>query len=155
MILELIRQHFTPASTIGSLSINGVFECYILEDVCREPEPGLWRPELKIATKTAIPYGSFAVSITESERFKRRLPLLLNVPSFSGVRIHPGNDALATDGCLLTGQTQSTDYVGNSRLAFEALFAKLDAAFGREPIKINIFKGVGMHEQPAGTGGVA
>lgn len=146
MILELIRLHFTPGSTIGSLSVNGVFECYVLEDVCREEQPGLWKPELKLDGKTAIPYGSYPVSITESHRFKRRLPLLLNVPSFTGVRIHPGNDALDTEGCLLPGQTHSNDFVGNSRLAFNALFEKLEAAFGRESIRISIMKGIGQHE---------
>ena len=148
MILELIRQHFTPVSTIGSLSINGVFECYVLEDTCRESLPGTWRPEFKLDAKTAIPYGSYAISITESQRFKRPLPLLLSVPSFVGIRIHPGNSAIDTEGCLLPGQTQSRDFVGNSRLAFEVLFAKLDRAFGKEAIKINIMKGVGSHEIP-------
>lgn len=146
MILELIRQHFTEKSTIGSLSINGVFECYILEDVCREDTPGTWKPELKIQGKTAIPYGEYPVAITDSARFKRRLPLILNVESFSGIRIHSGNTAENTDGCLLTGQNHSKDFVGNSKLAFDALFAKLEAAFGREPIRLTIQKGIGIEE---------
>ena len=149
MILELIRMHFSPVSTIGSLSIDGLFECYMLEDVCREAEPGLWVPQLKISGRTAIPYDTYPVTITESARFKRRLPLLLNVPDYTGVRIHTGNTPLDTEGCLLPGQTQGRDFVGNSGLAFDALFAKISEAFKvGEPIKLSVTKGVGLNDLP-------
>ena len=41
----------------------------------------------------AIPEGRYAVVITWSPKMKLYLPLLLGVPMFSGIRIHPGNTA--------------------------------------------------------------
>lgn len=129
--------------TIGNLSINGTFECYTLEDVDR----GLtsqWPigaiAELKIHGKTAIPTGKYEVVIGYSERFKRLLPLLLNVPGFAGIRIHPGNGPDDTEGCILVGQRVDGSRLagGSSRPAFSALFAKLQAAIKKEKIWIVI-----------------
>ncbi len=84
MELRIKRTDFSDQSTIGELSVNGQFECYTLEDKVR--------PE-KIAGKTAIPAGRYEVVISFSQRFQRPLPLLLKVPNFEGIRIHPGNTA--------------------------------------------------------------
>src|SRR5690348_2405952 len=100
MKLKLIREEFTDESTIGRLYVDDVFECYILEDVVRDE---------KIQNETAIPYGTYEVEITYSPKFGRYLPMLLNVPNYTGIRIHPGNTAKDTDGCLLTGTSDSKD----------------------------------------------
>lgn len=128
MKLLVKRLHFTQNSTIGELYVDGVFECYTLEDFDRDQnkdgdldDAG----EQKVYAKTAIPTGDYDVIINMSNRFKRRLPLLLNVPNFAGVRIHSGNTALNTEGCLLVGRTRSTDFVGESRKAFTKLFNKM------------------------------
>ena len=84
MHLVLKRQPSTSKSTSGALSIDGKFECFTLEDVVRAK---------KSAGQTAIPAGTYKVIINQSNRFKRLLPLLLNVPGFEGVRIHTGNYA--------------------------------------------------------------
>jgi hypothetical protein len=114
--LDLERQVFTARSTRGTLKINGVFECYTLEDTVRAE---------KIAGQTAIPAGTYDVIINKSKRFARLLPLLLKVPQFEGVRIHSGNDENDTEGCILVGQTFGANFVGRSDAAFKALFAKL------------------------------
>jgi hypothetical protein len=129
MELRLARKTLTGRATIGELSIDGAFECYTLED-CVRP--------VKIKGVTAIPEGRYRVIITHSQRFKRLLPLLLNVPQFEGVRIHPGNAAGDTEGCVLVGRTKGKDFVGESRAAFEKLFARLSAAVATEAIYINI-----------------
>lgn len=116
MELLLKRLHKTSNSTIGELYVNGVFQCYTLEDVERV---------VKIKNETAIPKGKYKVVITYSNRFKRDLPLLLNVPNFEGVRIHSGNTNHDTEGCILVGLTRSKDFIGNSRKAFAKLFDKL------------------------------
>ena len=123
MELEVKRTDFTDNSTIGELSVNGHFECYTLEDKVRP---------VKIAGKTAIRAGRYEVIINFSQRFGRLLPLLLNVPNFEGVRIHPGNVAANTEGCILVGEEKSQDFVGQSRAAFDRLFAKLSAAAEKE-----------------------
>lgn len=121
MTLTMRRKHLTPQSTISTLDVDGVFECWILEDVVRAPG-------VKVAGKTAIPAGRYEVVVTFSNRFQRMLPLLLRVPMFEGIRIHPGNTAADTEGCLLPGITRAVDYVGNSRMAFDKLFGKIEAA---------------------------
>jgi hypothetical protein len=119
MKLHLKRLHKTEKSTIGELSIDGVFECYTLEDIERE---------VKIKGVTAIPVGTYKVGISMSNRFKKEMPILFNVPNFEGVRIHSGNIAENTEGCILVGQTRSLDFIGNSRKAFNKLFSKMKLA---------------------------
>lgn len=128
MKLVLQRLPSTPACTIGSLSVDGVFVCYTLEDVVRQGP--------KVYGATAIPAGTYPVVITQSPRFKRPLPLLLNVPGFEGVRIHPGNTAADTEGCILVGRQLGPSAVLESRLAFNALFEMLKAA--KRPVTIEI-----------------
>lgn len=129
MELRLARMPLTGRSTIGELSIDGKFECYTLEDPVRP---------VKMKGMTAIPAGRYRVIITRSQRFKRLLPLLLNVPQFEGVRIHSGDAAANTEGCILVGRTKAKDFIGESSLAFDNLFARLSAAVATEEIYINI-----------------
>jgi hypothetical protein len=119
MKITVKRIHRTNISTIGELYIDGVFECYTLEDIERE---------VKIKSETAISKGTYKVIINQSNRFKRLLPLLLNVPNFEGVRIHSGNTNHDTEGCILVGQTRSKNFIGQSRKAFDKLFKKMQAA---------------------------
>ena len=119
MQITVKRLHKTNTSTIGELLVDGIFQCYTLEDTERP---------VKIKNETAIPKGTYKVIINKSNRFKRLLPLLLNVPNFEGVRIHSGNTNHDTEGCILVGQTRGDNYVGQSRKAFEKLFKKMQAA---------------------------
>ena len=119
MQITVKRLHKTDTSTIGELLIDGLFECYTLEDVERP---------VKIKNETAIPKGTYKVIINQSNRFKRLLPLLIDVPGFEGVRIHSGNSNHDTEGCILVGQSRNKNYIGQSRKAFEKLFKKMQAA---------------------------
>lgn len=118
--LKVIRKHFTEKSTIGELYLNDQFVCYTLEDFDRL---SLGQP--KVYGETAIPQGAYKMIINMSNRFKVSLPLLLNVPGFEGVRIHPGNTDKDTHGCILVGMTKNTDYVGSSKIAMKILMDKL------------------------------
>lgn len=134
MKLSLHRKWFSDSSTIGELFIDGTFECYVLEDVCRPSDE-------KVKGHTAIPEGQYLITINVSPRFGRRLPLLLNVPNFIGIRIHPGNTATDTEGCLLPGKHRGQDQVLQSRAAFEELFGKIEQALQRkEQVSISIVK---------------
>lgn len=124
MRLKLHRTFFLPTHTAGELYVGHEFECFTLEDVVRPAGAP------KVYGQTAISAGAYSVIIDQSKRFGRLLPLLLNVVGFTGVRIHPGNVATDTDGCILTGMQydESTGRVTESRKAFDALFAKMLAA---------------------------
>lgn len=138
MKLELIRKKFGLNATIGELLVDGKFECFILEDVVREV-PGVPVEKWKIPGKTAIPQGTYKVILTMSNRFKRILPLLVDVPGYTGVRIHPGNTAENTEGCLLPGAQAGYDKVLNSRMAFDPLFNLIDSAVkSKKPVTITV-----------------
>lgn len=124
MRLKLERTWCGKVCTIGTLAVDGKMECFTLEDVRRELDD---RPvsEWKVPGATAIPEGSYNVVVTPSVRFKRDLPLLENVPGFSGIRIHPGNTAADTEGCILVGAAKGTDQVTHSREAFDRLFKRI------------------------------
>ena len=132
MNLKLIRKYPNVDCVIGELYVNNKLECYTCEDIERP---------VKIHGVTAIPRGIYEVVITYSDRFKKPLPLLLNVPNYEGVRIHPGNTAADTEGCILPGKGKTLNSVTQSVEAFSALFAKLDLASKKEKIYIEI-KGV-------------
>lgn len=102
------------------------------------------RPDgVKVYGETAIPAGVYNVVITPSKRFKRDLPLLENVPGFEGIRIHPGNTAADTDGCILVGRAKGADYVSESKAAFAVLMGKIrDALDAGEKVTLEVTHGV-------------
>jgi len=124
MKLQVIRFMCGATCTIGELMVDGEHECWTLEDVVRPDGQ-------KIPGETAIPYGQYDVVITRSQRFGVDLPLLVGVPNFEGIRIHPGNTAANTEGCLLVGTQHTGNSVLNSRAAFNRLFPKIRDAIRR------------------------
>lgn len=118
MKIKLKRTFKGAEYTIGKLYLNDEYFCDTLEDVVR-PEGR------KIAGKTAIPTGEYKVVLTESKRFKKLLPLLINVPDFTGVRIHSGNTHHDTEGCILVGENKVKGRVINSRATMNRLMAQL------------------------------
>lgn len=112
MNLTVNRTHATANCHMGELLVNGAPFCYTLE-------PG-----------RDVPAGTYQVLVTFSPKFDRPMPLVTGVPGFSGIRIHTGNTAQDTEGCLLVGVTRNTDeeWIGASRIAFERLFPLICAA---------------------------
>ncbi len=111
MELKLVREIFTDNSTIGKLYNGDVFLCYTLEDMTREEG-------IKIPGRTSIPYGRYEIAITFSPKYNRKMPILLNVPMFEGIRIHSGNDDGDTEGCILVGLSKGKDMIFESQLAY-------------------------------------
>ena len=114
--------------TIGHLYIDGNYYCDVLEDVDRELSNDMSEEEIKkikVYGKTAIPTGRYKIEVTYSPKFKRYLPILLNVRGFSGIRIHSGNTAEDTLGCLLVGYNKEKGKVLNSRVTSDKLTALL------------------------------
>ncbi len=127
----LLQRHLSTAEcTTGDLYLNGQWYCYTLEDVVRKD---------KIKGKTAIPCGLYKVTVNWSSRFNRPLPLLLDVPKFVGVRIHTGNTADDTEGCILIGKELGNNAIYKSREAFTDLFERIKVALNHnEEITIEI-----------------
>lgn len=144
MELEVRRKQFTDKSTIGELWINGSFYCYTLEDVDRgliKTQPLTEIAQKKLFGVTAIPLGKYELAMTFSNRFQQYMPQVLNVPCFEGVRIHSGNTAEHTEGCLLVGKSKSENFIGNSKLAFNELMKIFKAAEKKEKITITYIHG--------------
>ena len=93
-MLTLVRYTRTETAILGSLYLNGAFVCYTLENADK-----------------AIPCGMYTVQNSKSPKFKRELPLLNNakVPASRGIRIHRGNTATDSQGCVLVGMGRSTE----------------------------------------------
>lgn len=129
MKITVQRHTLTARSTISVLSIDGVPTCSVLEDPVRLTGPKVWGD-------TAIPAGTYGVIVNQSTRFSAKaghpvfLPLLLNVPGYEGVRIHPGNRPADTEGCLLLGvySKLQPDWVSTSQATFAKVFPLLVAA---------------------------
>jgi len=121
LILERIAKRKTY--TIGRLYIREQvmdeylpgnedhYFCDTLEPTWRDYEHGAY----KVKGRSAIPEGRYAVVISYSPRFKQWLPILLGVPKFEGIRIHAGNTAKDTEGCILVGQNREVGKVLDSR----------------------------------------
>ena len=134
MELTLNRIFLGTVATIGELWGNDLHLCDTLEDRVR-PEGE------KVYGKTAIPEGTYEVKLTYSPRFKKILPEILNVPNFSGIRIHKGNQSSKTEGCVLVGtwDGKKEDWISDSKIAFNKLMSLLqEATDKKEPITITI-----------------
>ena len=129
--LKLERKWKKEKYTIGNLYVNGVFFSNVLEDNVRGLRQDMTPEEIKkikIHGQTAIPSGRYEIRVTLSARFRRQLPILLNVPGYAGVRIHPGNTDANTEGCLLPGKNDRVGQVSNSRATMAALQKQIEEA---------------------------
>ena len=124
MLIEVKRLYKKKDYTIGKMYVDGEYFCDTLEDTDR----GLKRDmslselkELKEYGRTAIPTGEYVLTAEYSNRFKKVLPLIHNVPAFEGVRIHSGNTHEDTEGCILVGKNRAKGKVLDSRKTMSEL----------------------------------
>ena len=138
MELVLTRIAKRKAYTIGRLSIlkeeNEEYRTYTREEYfCDTLEPTVLELKTTVSKESvlrspakaeslkpfAIPEGRYAVVITWSPKFKMWLPVLLGGPDFNrlfkGIRIHMGNTAADTAGCILVGRNQLVGQLLESR----------------------------------------
>ena len=87
--------------------------------------------EGKIYGQTAIPAGRYEIKMAMSKNFNRLMPYLQDVPGFSYVMIHAGQDERDTSGCILIGENQKPGKLLNSRAWSDLLNAKLLEAEAR------------------------
>lgn len=121
MEITIERRYGCARYTVGALYVDGAYFCDTLEPPVREYG-------VKIPGRSAVPAGTYKTVLNYSARFQRVLPLLIDVPGFEGVRIHPGNGAEDTRGCVLVGFNRQKGRVLQSRATFERLFEKLRLA---------------------------
>lgn len=137
MRLELFRNPSKVTCTIGRLFVAGAYFCDTLEDLVREV-PGVPVEQWKVPGSTAIPAGEYEILLTVSERAQRGalwtpqpdgvLPLLIEVPGFTGVRMHAGNTAANVEGCIAVGRWDGAEALEQSRPALTELMSRLRAA---------------------------
>ncbi len=132
MELTLTRTWKRKGYTIGRLTIDGTFFCNTLEPTWRDYEHGAY----KVKGRSAIPEGRYAVVISYSPKFQAWLPLLLGGPEFNkrwqGIRIHAGNSAKDTQGCILVGENREVGKVLDSRLWLHRLKKRITEAKARD-----------------------
>ena len=124
MKLKIVRDKSNKEYTEGKLYIDGVYFCDTLEDTDRElyQITDVWIIEsIKVYGKTCIPYGTYKVILSISNRFKKLMPEVLNVKGFKGIRIHSGNTHQDTSGCILVGIKSEDGIITKSRKTFNQL----------------------------------
>lgn len=120
MKLKLQRLYFKPEYTIGKLYLNDVYFCDTLEDTYRD-----LTKEPKVYGMTCIPFGTYKVVLSYSEKFKQVLPELVDVPLFKDIKIHAGNFPRDTDGCIIVGYNTIKGGVVNSKETIVKLIEKI------------------------------
>ena len=138
MKLHLQRTERGDCYTMGRLAIDGVAFCDTLEPTDRHLEAATMRPEQKVFGQTAIPTGTYPVVLTYSPRFKCTLPLIQDVPHFEGIRIHTGNSATDTSGCILVGRRHHSGRLTDSRKTLRQLMTTLTHRPQEQEISITI-----------------
>jgi len=133
MKLTVVRTQFGTDATNGILLVDGLFECYTLEDQYQA---------VKVMHETCIPEGTYDIKFRTvgsfSERYKKKygnahygMLHLQDVPNFTYILIHAGNTDEHTSGCLIVGETQqdldlSDDgFIGHSGKAYLKLYNKV------------------------------
>lgn len=115
--MEILLQRSYPKKeyTIGNFRIDGRWFSSSLEDADRDLIDSMPLQEIqarKVYGKTAIPKGRYRVGFSYSPKFANRpwakpyggrVVSIEGVKGFEGVRIHPGNSADDTSGCVLIG----------------------------------------------------
>ena len=136
MKLTLNRKFRGSTYTIGDLSINGKFFCNTIEDTVRKlpavcpntPNGCSSTCKEKIYARTAIPAGTYKVTLQYSPKYKKKMPYLHDVPHFLGILIHSGNTEVDSAGCIIVGNNVVKGKVLESRATFQKLYSILESA---------------------------
>jgi len=133
MKLQVVRTQFGKDATNGLLFIDGVFECYTLEDQYQA---------VKVMHETCIPEGTYDIKFRKTGGFHAKYSAryknahygmlhLQDVPGFTYILIHTGNTDEHTSGCLIVGETQQdldinfNGMVGSSAVAYKKMYSKV------------------------------
>ena len=143
------RKILNECDTIGDLYVSYPedpetleFVCNTLEDKVRNKKGTKKEDFVKVYGETAIPYGTYRVVITYSNAFQKKLPEILNVPLYEGIRIHAGNTKDSTNGCILLGDSpkisQTESWIYNSKKNMNKFMSILEPAIKKGRVIIEI-----------------
>ena len=124
MKLLLIRTKKTDTYTEGKMYIDGVYFCDTIED----KERVLNSAADKVYSQTAIPAGNYKVTVEyRGGHFNRKIPVVNNVPYFTGILIHNGTTERSSAGCIIVGKKIKDGHLdgNNTRQISDNLTAKL------------------------------
>lgn len=130
LTIEVRRKIFTDNRTIGELFVNGKKLCDTLEDTYRV----LQSAKDKVQDQTAIPNGLYNLILSFSTKFQKKLPEILNVPFFTGIRIHTGANENHTSGCILVGDYNNGIWKSNANYVTQLV--NMLPLFSKATIKI-------------------
>lgn len=125
----VIRPDNGEAFTPGRMFVNGLHLAYTCEDEDRHLETV--GTQEKQHGRTGISRGTYALENSFSQRFQRELPAVLDVPGFAGIRIHGGNRAEDSLGCILIGQVRTASGIAQCAATVQRLVAMIQAAEDR------------------------
>lgn len=131
MKVKVERFIFSKNYTMSRVYINDEFFSFGLEPydcgVTKDLPVKDIKEKKKEFGKIAIPLGEYDLVIDLSNKYKRMMPHILNVPAFDGVRVHSGNKVEDTLACLLLGKFYTMGLISESRKTcaqFEELLKK-------------------------------
>jgi len=138
MKITIERKYKKENYTIGKLYIDGVPFCDTLEDKDRNLDSSMSLEDIlakKVSGETAIPYGTYEAEINYSPKFKRDLLLIKDVKGFEGIRVHAGNFASNSLGCVLCGKNTHVGMLSESKKTLETFMKKIE---GEQDIVLTI-----------------
>ena len=157
MKLTVVRHQFGTDATNGLLFIDGIFECYTVEDQYQA---------VKVMHETCIPEGTYDIKFRKvggfNERYSKRyknahygMLHLQDVPNFTYILIHAGNTSDDSSGCILTTTTQTdldsakAGFGGQSQLAYKRMYDKVAKVLLQgKPVEIEITTIDKLFKQP-------
>lgn len=136
MTIRIDRKWKKPAYTISRVYVNGkYFGCNALEDTDRGLLQTMPLSEIqrkKVKKETAIPRGYYDIAITYSPKYRKMMPLVVDVPGFSGIRLHSGNSNKDTEGCILFGINDKVGWISQSTAWTRKVVAEIEKALSRK-----------------------
>lgn len=139
MIVVIDRKWKKDTYTIGRVFIDDVFFANSMEDKDRGLTKDMPLTEIKkrkVYGETAIPAGEYEVRMTYSPKYKRRMPQVMDVPGWTGVRMHSMNEAKDSLGCIGMGKNDKPGWISNSRATHAEFDKRLEASGGRCRLRI-------------------
>ena len=141
-LIEVTRKWKKPTYTISKWNVDGKWFCDGIEDRDRGLSNHMSEAtikSIKVKGETAIPTGKYEIRMTPSYTFAHKpkkpyawcdavLPEIVGVKGFSGIRIHAGNTAKDSLGCLLPGRNDKVGWVSNSMNECKKIFPMIQQA---------------------------